>query len=54
MLAMLRGLVLFNRERWAGAEAELKDIQHGSRQEGNSRPSHRMMGADNFNPIEVT
>jgi hypothetical protein len=50
-----RGLVLFNRERWAGAEAELIRILNTARGKREiPAPPHRMMGADNLNPIEVT
>jgi len=50
-----RGLVLFNRERWAGAETELKG--HSTRLAKRGKfplPPHRMMGANNLNLIEVT
>ena len=50
-----RGLVLFNRERWAGAEAEAKRTLNTARGKREiPAPPHRMMRADNLNLIEVT
>jgi hypothetical protein len=49
-----RGLVLFNRERWAGAEAELKGHSTRLAARGKFPPPSSYDGSRYLKPIEVT